>query len=400
MDLRSGQSWWPLKNGLLASYPRLGADTTCEVAVIGGGITGALVAHRLTAAGVDVVLLDRRDVAAGSTAASTALLFHEVDTELRELIPRVGERHAVRAYRMGLEAVDEIETLCSELGDDCDFERKPSLYLARERRELRGLRAEFALRAGHGFEVEFLDARALRACSSLRASGAIRSNGNAQVDPFRLTHRLLQAAAAAGLRIYDRTEVVKIRRTRSGVRLKTSTGARVDARKLVFATGYESEHYLRRPIGTLYSSFVAASEPLPSFDGWPQRALIWEAARPYTYLRTTADGRALIGGGDVRFASAHRSDALLARKTKALTRAFGKLLPDLEFELAYAWAGTFGDSEDGLAHIGESAEWPGAYFAAGYGGNGITFGVIAARLLTDAYLGRDNLDAAIFRFER
>ena len=49
-------------------------------AVIGGGITGALIAYHLTEAGCDTVVLDRRDIGGGSTSASTSLLQYEVDT--------------------------------------------------------------------------------------------------------------------------------------------------------------------------------------------------------------------------------------------------------------------------------------------------------------------------------
>jgi glycerol-3-phosphate dehydrogenase len=47
MDLTSGAPFWIVRDGLLATYPRLKRDRRCDVAVIGGGITGALVAHRL-----------------------------------------------------------------------------------------------------------------------------------------------------------------------------------------------------------------------------------------------------------------------------------------------------------------------------------------------------------------
>src|SRR5262245_46813416 len=69
MDLASPHPFWPLKNGLLSTYPSLKQDLRCEVAIIGGGITGALVAHHLVEAGMDVVLLDKREVAMGSTSA-------------------------------------------------------------------------------------------------------------------------------------------------------------------------------------------------------------------------------------------------------------------------------------------------------------------------------------------
>ena len=59
MDVKSGYPWWPVRNGLLRDYPPLLADGECEVAVIGAGITGALIAHAMVAAGLDTVVLDQ-----------------------------------------------------------------------------------------------------------------------------------------------------------------------------------------------------------------------------------------------------------------------------------------------------------------------------------------------------
>jgi len=42
MDLRTGFAYWPLRNGIPASYPSLDRDETADVAVIGAGVTGAL----------------------------------------------------------------------------------------------------------------------------------------------------------------------------------------------------------------------------------------------------------------------------------------------------------------------------------------------------------------------
>ena len=95
MDLKSGYPFWPVNDGLLATYPRLTSDTSCDVAVIGGGITGALVAHHLVEAGLDTIVIDRRDVGWGSTAASTALLQYELDTSLADLTRDVGEERAL-----------------------------------------------------------------------------------------------------------------------------------------------------------------------------------------------------------------------------------------------------------------------------------------------------------------
>ena len=132
MDLRSGNAYWLLKNGLLASYPALRQDESCDVAIIGGGITGALVAYRLSNEGVDTVLLDKRDIGTGSTAASTSLLQYEIDTELVDLIAEVGESDAVRAYRLGLEAVGQVEEMVRLIGGDCGFDAEEKLLLCQQ----------------------------------------------------------------------------------------------------------------------------------------------------------------------------------------------------------------------------------------------------------------------------
>ena len=74
MNLESGYPYWTVKNGLLGVYPALKADERCEVAILGGGITGALIADHLSSAGIDVIVLDKRECGWGSTSASTALL--------------------------------------------------------------------------------------------------------------------------------------------------------------------------------------------------------------------------------------------------------------------------------------------------------------------------------------
>ena len=86
MDLKSGRPFWPIKNGLLGTYFPLNQDVDCEVAIVGAGITGALVAYYLTKEGIRTVIVDRREVGTGSTSATTGLLQYEVDTPLFELI--------------------------------------------------------------------------------------------------------------------------------------------------------------------------------------------------------------------------------------------------------------------------------------------------------------------------
>jgi glycine/D-amino acid oxidase-like deaminating enzyme len=396
-SVRAGAAFWSLRSGLIAAYPTLASDEHCDVAVIGAGVTGALTAQTLCAAGHDVVVLDQHEVAMGSTAASTGLLQYETDTDLGELVDTTGTARAVGSWRVGRQAIDAIARLCRDRLPPCGFVRRPSLYLAATRSEERHLRDELALRAQHGFDVAWLDARALRA-RQITARGGIRSDGDAEIDPYRFTHALLDDVSWLGGRIYDRTEVTKIRASGRGIRLSTTRGPEVRARRLVVATGYDGDREISPRKGQLHSTWAVVSEPVADLDWWTDRALIWEAGRPYTYLRTTDDGRIMVGGEDEPWARRHQNERTLARKVRDLTRRFAERMPGIEFDVAYAWAGTFATSRDGLPFIGPRADRPHTWFALGYGGNGITFSMVAAQRARQ-WLAGVPLDD-LFSFER
>ena len=181
-------------------YLPLDGDARCQVLVLGGGITGALAAYALVKDGVDVLVVDRREIGRGSTAASTGLLQYEVDTPLVDLIDKVGEAHSVHAYRRGLTAIDDIERIVAELGDSCGFARRTSLYFASHFWHYRRLRSEYECRRQFGFDVDFLTRQELAEISSIRAAGAIFSRGDAQIDPLRFTRQLIAGGVRHGLR--------------------------------------------------------------------------------------------------------------------------------------------------------------------------------------------------------
>jgi glycine/D-amino acid oxidase-like deaminating enzyme len=399
MDVKSGYPWWTVRNGLLHDYPPLLADGECDVAVIGAGITGALIARALVEAGLDTIVLDRRDVGWGSTAASTALLQYEIDTELLQLSKLVGEQHALAAYKACEAAVVELGTIAGEV-DDIGWRESPSLYLASSRREARRLRSEFEARRDAGFRVKWLDASALREDFGLASSAAILSHPAASVDPYRFTHRLLAQSCAKGLRVFDRSEMVEWQSNAAAIDVRLATGARVRARWLVIAGGYETQKFLPRRVAANHSSYAFVSEPL---QRQPEcvRCIGWETRRPYLYWRRTDDGRLIVGGEDDSLDIPARRDWRIPRKVEKLLARLRKLMPDIDPAVGFAWAGTFAETDDGLPYFGAHPERdPRVLFAMAYGGNGITYSAIGAHILADAVRGKSHPLAALFGFGR
>jgi glycine/D-amino acid oxidase-like deaminating enzyme len=390
-----------MRDGLPAAFPPLTRNASCEVAIIGGGISGSMIAQALTEAGFDTLVLDRREVAHGSTAGNTGLLLYELDQPLHRLARTFGRERATRVFRRCCEAIARLERIVRASRLDCGFERKPSLHLAATRAHVARLRREYEALQEGGFEVEWWPRARIAAESTLPHPAAILTRQAAQLDAYRLTYGLLLAAQHAGARVHDRTAVARWTFRRNGVDLFTSRGARVRARWLVVATGYESEKFLPARVGVLHSTFVLASEPIADFAGWPgDRCLMWDTGDPYLYLRTTADGRAMIGGYDEPFRDPRARDRLLGAKVAALQRRFRQFFPKIPLEVATAWAGTFGTSADGLPFIGSHARVPHTLFALGFGGNGTTFSIIAAEIIRATLEGRVDPDAALFGFER
>ena len=99
MDLKSNEPFWLIKNGIINSYPSLHEDIECDVLIIGGGITGSLLAHQAIEDGYDTVLLDKREIANGSSSATTSMLQYEIDIPLYQLIELIGKDNAVRSYQ-------------------------------------------------------------------------------------------------------------------------------------------------------------------------------------------------------------------------------------------------------------------------------------------------------------
>lgn len=400
MDLTSDHPFWSVKNGLIATYPVLHDDIACDIVIVGAGITGSMLAQRLSRDGHHVVVVDRRDVCTGSTSASTALLQYEIDVPLVEMAKLIGREAAAQAYCISHRAIDDLNELVDSIQADCDFRRKTSIYVADDRTAAKLLAQEARARKSIGLDVTYHDAASLHSTFGLPGVAALSSQQAASCDPYRLAHALLKNATNHGARVYDRTEVEQFDCSQSGVRLKTNRGPIITAHRAVIANGYEAHNMLREKIVNLDNTYALVSAPLDRIAPWNAKWMMWQAKQPYLYLRTTSDNRLLVGGEDDAFHNPSRRDSSIPVKANTIERKVNELLPDLDWEPEFAWAGTFGKTSDGLAYIGTTDEYQNCYFALGFGGNGITFSSIATELIAQFLKGVVPDASQLFRFGR
>jgi glycine/D-amino acid oxidase-like deaminating enzyme len=307
----------------------------------------------------------------------------------------------VLAYRACADAIPELAAIARDVRD-VDFQDADSLYYASKRGHRDDLYAEYVLRARHGFPVEWLEEQPLHERFGIEAPGAILSSLAAYLDPYRMAHRLLARLARRRTRVYTRTALERIEPTARGVTLHTSRDSQVRAKHVVLAAGYAGMQWLDRKVARNRSSYAMISEPIADAALGPlARTMVWESARPYLYLRTTGEGRLLIGGEDDSVDVPARRDARVMKRARTLLAKLGELFPRLPVEFAFAWGGTFAETADGLPFFGPSDQHgPRVHFAMAYGGNGITYSMIGARLLRAGIERRAHPLAELFSFRR
>ena len=404
--LRQGLPLWLARPSHLetTSYAALRGDLSVDVAIVGGGITGAVLAWRFANAGVRVALLEATHMGRGSTAASTALLMQEPDEDFTRLAHRYGRRRAQRIWELSRRATREFIRTLRRLSIRCELRPCDSVYYALTAEHVSRLRREHEQRTAAGLGGRWLEGAAVRRISGLDSRAAIRTTGNAQADPYQACLGFLRAAAAEGARLYERSPVDSIEPSSHGVTVVTARG-RVTADRVVIATGYATPSF--KPLTERFrmlTTYVVATQPIAPRA---RRALgigdvmLWDTGRPYHYARWTNDHRLVLGGGDRPRVDGRARERALSEGTRSVRDYFAARYPTLEaIAFEYAWEGLFATTPDGLPYIGPHRRYPRHLFALGYGGNGMTFGFLAAGLLLDWYRGNRSADHDLFAFGR
>jgi glycine/D-amino acid oxidase-like deaminating enzyme len=386
------------------SYPPLRGDLSVDVVIVGGGITGAVLAWRFANAGIRVALLEATRMGRGSTAASTALLMQEPDEDFTHLARRYGRLRARRVWELSRRATRDFIRTLRRMSIPCELRPCDSVYYTLTPEHVPLLRREHQQRTAAGLGGRWLEEAAVRRLTGLDSAAAIRTTGNAQADPYRACLGFLRVAAARGAHLYERSPVDSIEPSSRGVAVTTPRG-RVTADRVVIATGYATPSF--KPLTgrfRMLTTYVIATHPIAAPD---RRALglgdvmLWDTGRPYHYARWTNDHRLVLGGGDRPRVDGRARERAFSEGTREVRDYFAARYPALEaIAFEYAWEGLFATTPDGLPYLGPHRHYPRHLFALGYGGNGMTFGFLAAGLLLDWYRGDRSADHDLFAFGR
>ena len=366
------------KTATAPSYPALTGTTPVDVIVVGAGITGLTAAVLLAREGHHVAILEARRIGSGVTSKTTAHITSILDTRYHTIHSDFGEEGARQAASSLQSAIDQIGALVREYNIDCDFRRVPGFLYTEKQDDVEMLRQEYEVMHELGLPASLVTQLDLPFSVRL----GIRVDDQAQFHPLRYLYALAQIATNLGCSIFENSKVTKIEDNENGVRIETENSS-VSASAVFMATHIPPGLNVVDTQVAPYRSYVVACK---TADQYPL-GLFWDTEEPYHYTRVyEQDGERwlIIGGKDHKTGQNENTDASFleledyARQHFAVTSVMNR------------WSAQVYEPVDGLAYIGKS---PGAhhyYEATGYSGNGMTYANIAARLVTDLILGREN----------
>ena len=368
----------------LPVFGKLTADTSADVVVVGGGITGMTAAYLLAKAGKRVVLLERERCARTDTGHTSGHLSMVTDARLRDLIKDVGRTHAQAVWDAGLAAIAQVDQIVREHEIDAAFAWVDGYLYAQSgdpvAAQADGLGEDASLARSLGFDAEYLES------VSLTGGPGVRYEGQARLHPRRYLAGVASALTAFGGRIHEHSGVDEFVESPRAVK---ANGHTVTCEDIVIAThnplvglGGTTAAALFQTKLALYTTYVVAGRVAP---GTVPDALWWDTSDPYHYLRVEPNRShdlLIFGGEDHKTGQAADTVACYRRLEDTLSA----MVPGVE--LTHRWSGQVIETPDGLPYIGQSAEHQ--YSATGFSGNGLTFGTLAAIMCADAILERPN----------
>lgn len=376
-------SFW-ISSAPLPAFPAIAQDCEVDVAVVGGGITGITAAWLLKRAGRRVALLERGRCANADTGHTTAHLTAVTDERLHAIASHHGKEAARAVWDAGAAAIDQIAANIRTDDIACDFRWLPGYLHAplsgADRKATRELEQELEAARELGIDVEAVDAVPVSGLPGLRFPH------QALFHPRRYLADLAARIPGDGSHLFENSPAEAIGDEPRGIR---SRGHQVRCRDVVLAThtplsGTSSTlgAMLFQTKLALYTSYAVGAKLPP---GAVPHGLYWDLSDPYYYLRVEPRGAfdyAIFGGEDHKTGQETDTPAAYRRLEDALFR----LLP--QSILDHRWSGQVIETNDGLPFIGATADHQ--YVATGYAGNGMTFGTLAAMMVTDEILGRAN----------
>jgi glycine/D-amino acid oxidase-like deaminating enzyme len=379
------QSLWSVTAPPGPECARLAAAEKTQVAIVGAGYTGLAAALHLAEAGVDVVVLESRDVGECASGLNGGQVIPGVKHDPDTLETLFGVQAGGRLIKTVAAGPDLVFGLIERLKIPCDAMRGGWIQPATSDAALEQQTQRVAQWQRRGAPVEMLSrAQVAQLTGSARYLGGLFDRRGGTVQPLSYVRGLARAALGAGVRLYTRSAALRLAREGGGYRIETAGGS-VSAPRVIIATNAYTGPLtgpLRRSIVRV-PSFQVATVPIPErlrrtiLPGGQSASDTWRLLR---YFRVDTSGR-LVMGTRGTFATAPTTHGV-----RHHYRAVAEIYPQLAgLGFDYHWGGFVAMTPDHLPHLHELS--PGLTAGLGYNGRGVAMATVMGGLLARWALG-------------
>ncbi|MGJ8570057.1 MAG: NAD(P)/FAD-dependent oxidoreductase [Hoeflea sp.] len=365
------------------------ADVVTDVAVVGGGFTGLSTALHAAGNGLDVCVLEARQIGYGGSGRNVGLVNAGLWLPPQDVRAHFGEERGARLVEVLGEGPNYVMSLIEKYQIRCELTRTGTIHAAHSPGGFRDLtrRAEEWRRLGAPVSLLSREATREKIGSSAFYGGLLDSRAGT-INPMGYVRGLARVAKSAGARIHTGVSVTKLARQGEEWLLETAGGT-VIAKSVVLATNAYTDDLwpgLQNsfvPINYFQVATVPLGQRVASILA--ERQGMWDTGTVMFSLRRDAADRLIIGSmGSVIGGAKGLSERWAARQLK---RLFPELGP-VDFEKS--WHGQIAMTADHIPRIHRLAE--GLYTPIGYNGRGIAPGTIFGKAVADLLAGGDEAD--------
>lgn len=397
--------WMEFKND--KRYPKLENKIKSDICIIGGGLTGLTLAYYLSKEKRNVKLIEKDTICNHTSGNTTAKITSEHGLFYNYLLQSVGRKEAKQYLEANEKAIKNIKQIVNEENIECDFEEKDAYVFTQKQEEVIKIKKEVEALKYLDFDCEFLENIELPIKDKNKESsennisiqkevlGAIRFKNQAQFNPILYGQGLANKIIERGGEIYENSKVVDIKKDGEYYKVITEKGE-INSKIVVLATHYPiisapGFYFMKMYQETSYLIAVETNKQL--FNG-----MYITSEEPTISLRTAKIGDKevfLVGGMN------HKTGAKIDLKNsyRVLENVAKQLYPDCK--ILYRWNTEDCISLDKIPYIGEFSNlWPNTYVATGYKKWGMTTSNVAANIIKDKILGKENPYEEVFKSTR
>ncbi|SMC89006.1 FAD-dependent oxidoreductase [Pedobacter africanus] len=360
-------------------------DKIYDCLIVGAGITGITTALLLQRAGHSCVIAEARQPGFGTTGGTSAHLNTFFDATYPEVESDFGKEAAKLLAKGGQEAMSMIEGFVKELNIDCDLESKPAWLYAENEKESKQLQKILEASQRAGVSVEVTNENLV----PVPFDSVIRFEGQGQFHPLKYINGLLAEFLKLG-GVLLQNSMIRHSSVEEGIYAAKSDTGMIRAKKMFYATHIPPGINLMSLRNAPYRSYVLGLKL--KNDNYPD-GLVYDMQEPYHYFRThVIEGQPylIVGGEDHK--TGHEDPEAAFQRLKDYAGQYYSVE-----SVAYQWSAQYYVPVDGLPYVGQlPAAAEGTYVATGFNGNGMMFGTLSAKIISDLVLGKENEYASLF----